>query len=115
MDKITNYQNILIETIKEYHHFLAYSKVDEYDNSIKKIIDLENNHFMLSIIGWQGNRFVYTVLFHFEMIDGKVWLQQNNTEFAIADELIEKGIDRKDIVLGFVSKGKRKLSGFAVV
>ncbi len=115
MDKITNYQNILTETIKEYHQFLAHSKVGEYDNSIKKIIDLENNHFLLSIIGWQNNRFVYSVLFHFELKNDKVWIQQNNTEFAIADELVEKGVTKKDIVLGFISERKRVDSGFALV
>ncbi|MFK7946876.1 MAG: hypothetical protein AB8G11_04750 [Saprospiraceae bacterium] len=51
MNKTTTYQNMLTETIKEYHQFLAYSKVGEYDNSIKKIIDLKNNHFIFSIVG----------------------------------------------------------------
>jgi hypothetical protein len=48
------------------------------------------------------------------MIDTKVWIHQNNTQYLIADELIEKGVAQEDIVLGFLSEQDRAYSGFAV-
>ncbi len=33
--------------------------------------------------------------------DKKVWIHQDNTDLIIADMLIEKGIQEKDIILAF--------------
>ena len=46
-------------------------------------------------------------------IDGKIWLQQNNTDILIADELIENGIPKDKIVLGFIAPSERLSTGFA--
>jgi hypothetical protein len=45
---------------------------------------------------------------------GKIWIQCNNTEREIVDELMEKGVERQDIVLGFIPPYARIHSGFAV-
>lgn len=52
--------------------------------------------------------------FHFDIVDEKIWIQQNNTEAMIADELVERGVPATDIVLGFVVPDARQFSGFAV-
>lgn len=81
---------------------------------LNTVVDRQHNHFQLISIGWHNNRFVYTVAFHFEIINGKVWIQQNNTDVMIADELMERGIPKSDIVLGFVPEAAREAGGFAV-
>ena len=60
-------------------------------------------YFQLLKIGWDSvnEHFVFGILFHFDIIDDKIWLQLNNTEFPVVDELIEHGIPKSDIVLGF--------------
>ena len=35
--------------------------------------------------------------------DEKIWIQQNLTEDLVATELVEKGVPKHDIVLGFQS------------
>lgn len=77
-------------------------------------MDEEHHHFQLLSIGWHNNRFIYTIAFHFDIIDNKVWIQQNNTDVLIADELNEKEIPKEDIVLGFLSQDARAYSGFAM-
>ncbi|MBC8151862.1 MAG: XisI protein [Bacteroidetes bacterium] len=104
MDKIANYQQVLKAVITQY-------------GSIKKsltpgvksqtIIDSDNHHYQLLSIGWHNHRFVYAVILHFDIIGEKVWIQQNNTDVLIADELISRGITKTDIVLGFVSEQAR--------
>ncbi|MDX2302318.1 MAG: XisI protein [Microscillaceae bacterium] len=111
MDKITKYQQIILEVLKRYA-------------SIKKnltplikshlIIDKENHHYQLLSMGWQKNQHVFTVAFHVEIIGEKVWIQQNNTDVMIADELCESGILKSDIVLGFIPEKVREATGFAV-
>ena len=47
--------------------------------------------------------------------DGKVWVQYNGTELAIAQILMGKGVPASDIVLGFHTPFKRQFSGYAVM
>lgn len=110
MDKITKYQQIICQLLEEYATFKKSAT-----STIKPqlLIDKENHHYQLLAIGWQNNRFVYQISFHFDIINNKVWIQQNNTDVMIADELVERGIPKTDIVLGFVSEQFRHFEGFA--
>ena len=45
--------------------------------------------------------------------DGLVWLEEDRTDAEIAEQLIEQGIARERIVLGFQAPYKRGLHGFA--
>ena len=56
---------------------------------------------------------VITVALHFDLINDKVWIQQKNTDILIADELVERGISKSDIVLGFIPEKVRHYEGFA--
>lgn len=58
--------------------------------------------------------FVFTVVFHFDIKDGKIWLQRNITEYEIVDYLMENGVPKEDIVLGFRHPKVRPFTGFAV-
>lgn len=111
MDKIRKYQDLLISYLEE----RAKSKpANQPDVENHVIIDRENNHFQLLRIGWQDNRFVFTVVFHFDIKDGKIWFQRNITEREVVDYLMEQGIPKEDIVLGFRSPQARPYTGFAV-
>lgn len=111
MDNTLIYEKAIIELLEEYACFW------DTEESIKNhiIIDKERNRYQLVIIGWRDDsRFVHSVAFYIEIQNGKVWLHQNNTEALIADELVEKGIAKNDIVLGFVAPSLRASSGFAL-
>lgn len=78
------------------------------------VIDSERNHYEVLVIGWQKGRRVYHAMMHFDIIDGKVWVQVNNTDRELVDELIELGIPKEDIVLAFHPEHLRQYTGFAV-
>lgn len=60
-------------------------------------------------------RFINQMLVHFQIKNtGKIWLLANYTEEDVAQLLMNKGVAREDIVLGFRSKEMRKHSNFAV-
>ncbi len=46
-------------------------------------------------------------MIHFDIKDGKIWLQQNATDLNTAEDLIEMGVTREDIVLGLQPPFKR--------
>jgi XisI protein len=110
MDKITHYQNILSDLLAEYSNV---QKTLTPNVKSQIIIDRDRNQFQLLSVGWHGERYVYTVAFHFVIIENKIWLQQNNTDILIADELVERGVPKSDIVLGFIAPEVRAYSGFA--
>ena len=114
MDKIKKYQHAISELLEEYRSYLAGANMNQNDERFKTIVDLQHNHFQLLISGWKDKKHTFMVAFHLDIINNKIWLQQNNTEFYVADELIEKGVAREDIVLGFIDPQARQYTGFAV-
>ena len=51
---------------------------------------------------------------HFDIIQGKIWIQYNGTEEAVADRLVKLGVPPSDIVIGFHSPFKRQFTPYAV-
>jgi hypothetical protein len=45
--------------------------------------------------------------------DGKIWVQQDTTDVPIVQRLLDAGVPKSDIVLGFHAPYKRALAGFA--
>lgn len=108
MDKITKYQTIIATTLKKY----ATSNVPGMEDQV--ILDFENNHFQLITIGWNDGKYIFLPLIHFDIKpDGKIWLMANNTDVRIAEELVEKGIPRNEIVIGFQPAALRSISDYA--
>ncbi len=111
MDKIKKYQDLLIAYLQEYGKIKP-ANMPDIESYV--IADRENNHFQLLQSGWQDNRFVFTVVFHFDIKDGKIWFQRNITEREVVDTLMEQGVPKEDIVLGFRHPQVRPHTGFAV-
>ena len=110
MDKAIKYQQILCEVLQEYGE-LKKNITPKVKTQV--IIDNERKHYQLLSVGWHNNKFIYNVAFHFDIIGDKVWLLQNSTDVLIADELIERGVLKSDIVLGFIPENVRSYEGFA--
>jgi hypothetical protein len=78
------------------------------------LFDTVRNHYQVVHVGWHNHHRVYGCVLHVDIKDGKIWVQHNGTERAIADDLMERGVPAQDIVLGFHSPSKRKFTEFAV-
>jgi hypothetical protein len=85
------------------------------DVEYQAVTDYIHHHYQLVRLGWAGPKFVYFVLLHFDIKPdtGKIWIQQNNTEVLVAQELVSRGIHTSDIVLGFKPDYIRPLTGYA--
>lgn len=110
MDKVTNYRNIILGILKEYATF-QYLGI-EGKNEV--ILDKENERYQVVTLGWQGYKRIHDCPLHFDIINGKVWIQNDQTEEAIANELLEKGVPKEDIILAYESPFRRKELGFPV-
>lgn len=107
-------------TIDEYRQYIknlltARAKL-VWDKRIKAetIFDPERDHYQLIYVGWIDSKRVYGPVLHLDIIDGKIWIQQDGTEVGIANELVELGVPKHDIVLGFNPPKLRQYTDFAV-
>lgn len=110
MDKLTRYREIIR---KELGEFAAWANPGEGVRS-EVVFDPTLDHFELVESGWEGHRYIHIVLFHIDIIDGKVWIQHDATDRPIATELIRAGIPKEDIVLGFHPADVRPFTGYGV-
>lgn len=112
MDKLTNYQTIVVELLT-YYASLGKSHSDTNELEEQLILDKEHNHYQLLTIGWEGTRRVYYPVFHIDIKDGKIWIQEDATDFDFVGELERRGVVKSDIVLAFYSPSKRLLTEYA--
>jgi XisI protein len=78
------------------------------------IFDPVRHSYQLVHVGWHDDRRIYGCILHLDIRDGKIWLQHNGTENDIPAELVEMGIAKTDIVIGFHSPFKRQFTEYAV-
>ncbi|MBW4619022.1 MAG: XisI protein [Cyanosarcina radialis HA8281-LM2] len=110
MDKLQQYRQIIRQILTEEAH--PYSHSNDVEAEI--ICDTERDRYQLVYIGWEEHKRIFGVVLHFDIKDGKIWIQYNGTETAIAKVLTDKGVPPSDIVLGFHSPFKRQFSGYAI-
>lgn len=105
-----NYPELVQEILKSH---LGNDLEDETE--VQLIVDTERNHFLVLHLGWQEEkrRRVYGCIIHIDIKDGKIWIQRDGTEIGLANELIQKGVPKQDIVLSFHAPYKRKFTEFA--
>ncbi len=66
-------------------------------------------------MGWRRNGLRdYGCLLHLDIKDNKIWIQYDGTEDGIAYELLELGVPKDDIVLGFQPLKVRHYTEFAI-
>lgn len=109
--KIETYQTIITGILKDY--------ADSFNRSpqsieAKLVFDYERHSFQVLNVGWRNHEYFFYVVFHLDIKNNKVWLNENRTDILIAPMLVEQGIPKSDIVLGLQSPETRAFSGYAV-
>ena len=65
-------------------------------------------------VGWDRKTRVHGCLIHLDIIDGKIWVQRDETEDGVTLELVDAGIPKDRIVLGFHPPAIRPHTGYAL-
>lgn len=84
------------------------------DTEVEAVFDTARDRYLVLNLGWDGHKRVYGPTVHVDIKDGKIWIQQDCTDIGLADELLEAGVPKTDIVLAFLSAYLRQFSEFAV-
>ena len=110
MDQLDHYRTC-IQTLLERHSQFE-TQNDDIENEL--FFDTTRDHYQLMRVGWQGLTRVYHTVLHFDIKDGKIWLQQSSTDIDVGQELIDVGIPKEDIILGLHPAYKRPYTGYGV-
>jgi|SRR5215510_3662407 hypothetical protein len=109
-EKTDRYRQIIIDVLTR----LATVPNLEQGIQDRTVFDRSNDSYAVIAEGWDGEERVHHIVAHLEIVNGKVWIQADNTDLVIARELETRGIPKSDIVLGFRPPSVRALSEYAV-
>ncbi|MFB2969432.1 XisI protein [Aerosakkonema sp. BLCC-F183] len=110
MAALENYRQLVKQLMSEYASFSTFDSGIENET----IFDLENDRYMLLSIGWSQGRRIHYCIMHIDIIDERVWIQANNTDRLIAQELIAAGVSPESIVLGLQPPELREFTAYGL-
>lgn len=110
MDRIETWRSYIQELLERHAH--SYQAC--VDAEIQTLYDRERDHYQVLWLGWDEAHRLYECVLHVDIRQGKIWIQEDRTEIGLANELVELGVSRNDIVLAFHAPYKRSYTGFAV-
>ncbi|MFN8346390.1 MAG: XisI protein [Spirosomataceae bacterium] len=111
MEKLKKYQTILSELVEDFAQ-TPFAVQPNLEN--QAITDTVHNHFQVVTLGWENSKFVFDTVLHFDIKDEKIWIQQNWTDILIDEELIRRGVNKEDIILGFLPPYAREYARLTV-
>ncbi len=112
MERVIYYQNKIQEVLTEYLADLRQPANKDID--FIPVSDKDKNHFQIIAMGWDKDERIFNLLFHLDIIDDKIWVQEDKMEYSIAERLVEKGLSKKEIVLAYFPDYHRAHTEYAV-
>jgi hypothetical protein len=110
MDTLEYYRQIVTRLISEYGKY----KPSHGQIETETIIDPETDHYEVMHVGWDGQVRIHGCVVHIDIIQGKIWIQHDGTNRPVADELVEAGIPKEDIILAFHPPQVRQYTDFGI-
>lgn len=116
MDKIAKYRQILTEALEKYAS-AGQPAVGQHPQSldIHLLFDRDRDHYQVLGLGWQNERQICLIIFHFAIQNGKIWLHRNASDYDILEDIEARGVPKTDIVLAFHPPQIRQFTDYAVV
>ena len=110
MDKLKEFYNVIYPILKEY------ADLPYYDRNLqhKLIISDDQKDYLLMTIGWKDDVKIHGCVVHLEIINDKIWIHRDGLEDGIANDLVNAGIPKNEIVLAFHPPDIRPFTDFAV-
>ena len=110
MDRLKYYRSCLRSFLTDYAKYGG----ERSGLDTQVILDTTNDHYLLFRTGWDHNRRIHACIFHFDIKDSKIWIQENNTDLEIDRDFEAMGISKKELVIGFHHPSMRECSEYAI-
>ena len=110
-ETLNSWRRLIIQLLEP---LAAIEYPEVFDRENRLIVDYERDAYTVVTMGWEEkNRRIHGCLVHIEIVDDKIWIQTDGTEHGIANDLVEGGVPKEKIVLGYKTRERRIISGFA--
>jgi hypothetical protein len=111
MDKLSHYRSVVKQVLSQHAEYIpSHGQIETIS-----VFDERNENYLLLDLGWDRTGRVHAAVLHLRLRDDKVWIEKDGTETGIAQELLEAGIPKEDIVLGFYRPERRASIEYAAV
>ncbi len=110
MESLSTYRQV-VEGVLAVYANIPYA---HGDLRCEALFDREHDRYALFTLGWNAGKRIHFALVHIDIMDGKIRIEKDNTEDGVADELVQAGIPKSQIVLAFHPPDVRKHTEFAV-
>jgi hypothetical protein len=107
---VEQYRQYIKDLLSERARRAAMQKTEEYE--VQTLFDNDQDHYQLLHVGWRGNKRNFGCILHLDIKGGKIWIQHDGTEVGIANQLVELGVPKQDIILAFHEPSVRKFTEF---
>lgn len=111
MDKLIYYRDTIIKLLQGYYNLTKHCQEDSVRDYLA--LDGERDCFLWFCSGWEGKKRVQYFIVYLRLENGKIWVEEDNTNLCIVDDLLRANIPKEDIVLGFHHPSKRKFTEFS--
>ncbi len=113
MDRVKEYREIIKRLLQERECLARPSLPPGLE--VTCLFDDESGQYALLSVGWMQGERVSGATLLLRIKDGKIWVEEDGTDAPIADDLVQAGIPRQAIVLGFQPPEVRASTAFAAV
>ena len=111
MDRVAVYRKIIKQMLAERADLMRSQPLP--GKEVVCLFDEEADNYMLLRLGWVRGKRLYSITLHLRLINGKVHVEQDWTEDAVA-ELVEAGVPKEEIVLAFTPPELRQQTEVAI-
>ena len=110
MDKLSSYRSIVQQILSRHAEYTpSHGQIETIP-----VFDERNDNYLLVDVGWDRTGRVHSVVLHLQIKDSKIWVERDGTEAGVTQELLDAGIPKEDIVLGFYRPERRSITEFAL-
>jgi ketopantoate reductase len=109
---VEQYRQYIRQLLSERAQRSAKQQQHESEYEVQAIFDNEHDHYQLLHVGWRNNHRQFGCILHLDIKQGKIWIQHDGTEIGIANQLVELGVPKQDIILAFHEPEVRQYTDF---
>ncbi len=109
MDKVNHYRKLVRSALEEI--------ATDFKNGRWEVLesyDEKRGQYLIFLDSWKDEKRDYGCVMHIEVKDnGKIYLRRDGTDLDIGQQLLDEGVPKSDMVIGFHSPAMRAMTDFA--
>lgn len=111
MDKLTTYREMIKSLLTKCVSLDNQNPSQGIEHLL--VADDEHGDYIWLNVGWWQRERLNAMTAYVRLKDGKIRIEEDMTEFGIANKLLQAGVPKEDIVLAFQHPQERQYTEFA--